>query len=146
MARNLIVKPELMKAFAKAGNARFTLVSKKTKERFTYRVRQTGDKPHFVAVLTGSNNEEDYSFIGTIFDVGFRHSQKARITASAKSVLAFDWFWHNIDHPKIATAIEFWHEGRCCRCARPLTDPASIASGFGPECIKHVPRSVLGDL
>lgn len=30
--------------------------------------------------------------------------------------------------------VEVWHEGKCCKCGRKLTVPASIASGIGPEC------------
>jgi len=30
--------------------------------------------------------------------------------------------------------LEIWHEGRCGRCNRKLTVPASIALGIGPEC------------
>lgn len=31
------------------------------------------------------------------------------------------------------------HLGKCGACGRPLTDPTSIASGIGPECLKKVP-------
>jgi len=31
-----------------------------------------------------------------------------------------------------------FHEGACGRCGRTLTVPESIASGFGPECIRYV--------
>ncbi|WP_373093047.1 DUF6011 domain-containing protein [Zhongshania sp.] len=31
------------------------------------------------------------------------------------------------------------HAGKCGRCARKLTDPVSISTGFGPHC-----RSELG--
>jgi hypothetical protein len=34
--------------------------------------------------------------------------------------------------------VEFWHEGKCCRCGRKLTVPASIASGIGPECATKI--------
>ncbi len=31
-----------------------------------------------------------------------------------------------------------YHSGRCGRCGRELTVPASILSGIGPECSKYV--------
>ena len=37
-----------------------------------------------------------------------------------------------------AHGFEMLHEGRCGRCARRLTVPASVASGIGPECAKMV--------
>ena len=55
--------------FMVAGNAIFTVTSKKTGTRFTYRVRKGKDEsaPYFVSVLTGSDNESDYRYLGTIF-------------------------------------------------------------------------------
>jgi hypothetical protein len=32
-----------------------------------------------------------------------------------------------------------YRENECMVCHRPLTDPASIVSGIGPECVKHFP-------
>jgi len=53
--------------FAMGGNARFTLVSKKTGERKTYRVRQPdATKPYFVQLLTGPDNTSDYTYLGYI--------------------------------------------------------------------------------
>ena len=128
------LSPELVQDFVFAGRSRFTLVSKKTAKRFTFRVDQKPDRPAFVSVLTGSCNESDYTFIGTVFaKAKFKHSPKSTIGPNAPSVKAFEWFAEN----GIA-GLEFWHEGRCGRCARPLTDPESIARGFGPECIKSL--------
>lgn len=131
------------KQFALAGNARFTLVSKKTQKRFTFRVRHPGDdRPWFVSLLTGSDNESDYTFFGTIFpDGSFRHSKKSSISALASSVIAFTWFWRHLEGDAfdlLPPQVEVHHEGRCGRCGRALTVPESIESGFGPECIHHV--------
>ena len=54
--------------FILAGNAVFTIENTATGNRFTFKVRRPDDdKPHFVSVLTGPNNENSYSFLGTIF-------------------------------------------------------------------------------
>ena len=52
--------------FALAGNARFTLVSKSTQARFTFKVKQSEDNAtmHFVSVLTGPDNWSNYSYLG----------------------------------------------------------------------------------
>jgi hypothetical protein len=48
---------------------------------------------------------------------------------------AFAWTWSHIVGEVLPNEqLEIWHEGRCARCNRRLTVPASIASGFGPEC------------
>lgn len=125
--------------FLLAGNARLTVVSQATEVRFTFRVRRpAGDKPWFVQVLTGSDNEGDYTFFGTIFtDWTFRHSPRAAIGPDAPSAKAFAWLWRHLSNPILETVpkgVDLHHEGRCGRCGRALTVPESIESGFGPEC------------
>ena len=119
--------------FALAGDARFTLASTRTGARYTYRVRASEDGAvFFVSTLTGADNEHDYTFTGTIFDRSrYVHSRRSRIGADAPSVTAFTWGWaRGLAHP----LLEVYHEGRCGRCARTLTVPESVATGFGPEC------------
>ncbi len=131
---------DAVRKFILAGNSRFTIVSTKTGARFTFRVRRADDKPAFVSVLTGHDNETDYEILGTIFEEKkFVHNhRKSRISPSAPSAKAFAWFIERLLTDKhLPTTIEFWHEGRCGRCNRALTDPFSIESGFGPECAKH---------
>lgn len=126
-------------AFALAGKARLTLRSKKTGVRFTYRVLVKEGKPAFVSVLTGANNEEDYTFLGTLFEGRrYRHGAKSPIGVEAPSAKAFEWAWEKLRSGVIPANLEVWHEGRCCRCARLLTDPESIEDGVGPECRKRM--------
>ena len=50
-------------------------------------------------------------------------------------VRGFDWFWGRLQtHGNLPEFVQFWHAGRCARCAHPLTVPVSIATGYGPEC------------
>jgi len=127
-----------VRRFALAGNARVTLRSEATGARFTYRIRaKRGDVAsplRFVEVLTGSDNESDYSYLGVIRDNGFRTTGKSRISADAPSAVALAWAWPHIAAGRIPPALSVFHEGRCGRCARPLTDPVSIERGLGPEC------------
>jgi hypothetical protein len=121
--------------FAMAGNARLTLVSAKTGERFTYRVRQRDGKPHFVSVMRGSDNAADYKFIGTVFaDRGYVPSRRSSFDWQSPPQQAFGWFWRRLAAGRISPLLEVWHEGRCGRCGRALTVPSSIALGIGPEC------------
>ena len=129
-----------IKTFMFAGNSRFTIKSLKTGVRFTYRVAKSDDgKLFFLSVLTGPDNMSDYTYLGTIRGDRFTHGRKSSIGIDAPSTTAFIWFWNQLVLNKFSTMVEFWHEGRCGRCSRVLTDPVSISSGFGPECINHVP-------
>jgi hypothetical protein len=122
--------------FILAGRARFTLVSEKTGTRFTYRITQKDERsPHFVSVLTGSDNNHSYTYLGTIFDKKvFRHGSKSPINSQAPSAKAFAWAWGYLARGEMPPSCEVWHEGRCGRCGRALTVPSSVESGIGPVC------------
>jgi hypothetical protein len=137
------------RSFMLAGNATLTIVSHKTDTRFTYRVRcpedqrdqdvDTYGRVWFVSLLTGSNNEEDFSYIGCIFSgrANFVYGRKSHVGVGAPGVKAFDWFSRFLlspTSPGLPASLEVWHEGRCSRCGRKLTVPESIARGLGPEC------------
>jgi hypothetical protein len=132
--------------FALAGNARLTLVSKASGQRFTYRVRQPKadadgqTKPHFVQVLTGPDNTASYEFLGTIFKrIDYKQGGRSRIGFTAPSAVAWRWFWQKlIIGSALPDQLEVWHEGRCGRCGRALTVPESIARGIGPECAEYI--------
>lgn len=126
-----------LRGFILAGDAVFALLNPETGTRFTYAVRtpQGEARPHFVSVLTGPDNRHDYTFVGTIFDgLAFRHGRRSPIDINAPSVRAFAWAWRRIALLLPIAPAELWHEGRCGKCGRTLTDPASIAAGLGPTC------------
>ena len=133
-----------IRTFVTSGKAVFTLVSKKTGSRLTFRVR-TSDRINlwFVDVLSGPENTSDYTFLGTIWErsqngmMSFRRSPKSRMSHDAVSVMTANWFTQrlNVDDAYWDNSTcEFWHSGKCGRCGRLLTDPDSIATGLGPVC------------
>lgn len=127
-----------VKTFALAGNARLTLVSLASGTRYTYRIRKTQDGgAWFVGVLTGSDNESDYAGLGMIKADAFRTYGKASVAPSAPSFVAFAWAWAHLKEGRIPPTLAVYHEGRCGKCALPLTDPVSIESGLGPTCRKR---------
>lgn len=135
--------PKYRRDYILGGNATVTLVSKRSGDRFTYKVRRAkprpggGEPPYFVSLLTGPNNQEDYEFLGTVFADGkYRHGSKSAIAPTAPSAVAWAWTWENLDGPQ-ADRVEVWHEGACSRCGRPLTDPESIQRGLGPVCAER---------
>lgn len=128
--------------FILAGNAYFTLRSRKTSTRYTFRVSESKDgKAHFVSCLYGTSNTDDYAYVGLIRDAEFRLTAKSRFTVESPQAKAFNYLWHHLmNADRLPEQLEFWHEGRCGRCGRVLTVPESIASGIGPECAKIMGR------
>lgn len=135
-----LASADVVKAFVLAGNATFTIKSLRTGTRFTYKVRQCEDNKHFhfVSLLSGSNNEADYQYLGTINWYGYKRGVKSRIGDTAPSHLAFQWFWARIASDQLPDTVECWHEGKCGRCGRTLTVPESIERGIGPECATYM--------
>jgi len=122
------------KVFVIAGRATFTLENARTGERFTYKVSKARNVERWsVKVLTGPDNNQDYKYIGSIYEKKFR----PRI----QSMSAL-WFERLIkvlySDESLAQNMKMYHMGKCGRCGRNLTVPASIEAGYGPECILHV--------
>jgi len=129
--------------FVLGGNATFTMVG--TNARFTYKVTRKDPEPgdrkqtpvYFVGLLSGSDNESDYRYLGVLDPVtGYtRLTRNSKFTLDAPSVKAIQWalpkVWANVVMPP---SFALYHEGKCGKCGRKLTVPESIVTGFGPEC------------
>lgn len=146
--RGQLTTPASVVSYILAGNATLTLVSKKTGSRLTLKFQRPDPEPSrrrpvFAKVLTGSDNVNDFEFVGTIWPDAtwtYKHSAKSRVTENAPSVAALKWMVRllNMAPEALLAQAEVWHEGRCGRCGRKLTVPSSIESGFGPECVKMI--------
>ena len=147
----------ISKQFVLAGSAIFTIQCPGDRH-YTFRVDKTEptDKfPNpawFVKLLTGPDNGEDYTYLGRLDDF----TGQTKTTAKSRSyegslplrllnrVLARVWTGDHkayMDH-----GYRTHHEGRCGRCGRRLTVPASINSGIGPECAKHVGTTAVKEI
>lgn len=153
--QGLIQDPRTAFNFILAGRAIVTFQSEKTNARYTYKVRLAPKKDknshttYFVDLLTGPNNEEDYSLIGIIItDVmdgsgkfipnppNFFLTKKAKeagMTDATPSVRAMKWVLGHLPEQMPPQCLIF-HAGHCGRCGRLLTVPESIGMGLGPEC------------
>jgi hypothetical protein len=124
--------------FVLGGNSTFTVVSKRTGSRLTFKVGFWEERNmYIVKVLTGPDNENDYRKLGKIKNGIFSLTDAARengFTVETRSFSVFSWLLRNLQSEKIDDQIEIWHAGRCGRCGRKLTVPESIETGLGPEC------------
>jgi len=125
--------------FVYAGRALFTIVSRKTGQRFTFKVNAPHDDKEspmrFVKVLNGTDNTSDYLYLGflTLNRMGkLAAGKKGRGTAP--SYRALSWTLRQLAKGKMPEDLEFLHSGRCGACGRTLTVPESIKSGLGPVC------------
>lgn len=150
----------LTRYFLLGGRALFTLEIPKSfaddhglPDHYTFKVTrkeasERWPESFFVALLTGPNNEEDYTYMGmldkatgsirlTKASVYNEQSWPYRLLARVTSILFGDETEQRIERMRL-TGFNLHHEGRCCRCGRTLTVPESIESGIGPECAKRM--------
>lgn len=133
----------ISKEFILAGKAIFTVKSV-SGEYYTYQVtkKEATERykaSYFISLLTGPDNETDYTYLGMLNPVTFLAypTRASKFTTESKPFRVLDWalkqIWNNTSLPE---GYAIYHEGRCCRCGRTLTVPESIESGIGPECAK----------
>lgn len=133
---------------AMAGDSIFTLVSRATGARYTYRIRyyvgKNEQKHFYVSLLRGPDNTRDYTDLGEIYRDGTVHStwyaRQAGITASTPAVIALQWFLRAAqrgDAAKLAQ-VEIVPSGRCIVCNRLLTVPSSVCEQIGPKCAQRL--------
>jgi hypothetical protein len=91
------------------------------------------DGRRMISLLTGQDNESDYTGFGFIRQDGtIAVWGKCRGTQFERFADLFEraTYW-------AGRGVEYLAEARCIRCSRKLTSPASLASGIGPECAKR---------
>jgi hypothetical protein len=133
----LLIDPIKAFDFMMAGNSTVTFKAVKSRKHFTYKVKRAKDRNiRFVSVLFGDNTSE-YMYIGMLTEQGnFIHTRGSKCHPDAASFKVFGWTWAHIRALNIPDSVEVWHEGRCGKCGRKLTDPESIEQGLGPICRK----------
>ena len=117
-------------------NGKITVLNKATGNHRTFGVRTQPKDANFapnrrvVALLTGKDNERDYTSFGFV-----EHDGSIRLFRS-KDFGEWRAYANILTHPDdfIRRGCEFMFEGRCRVCNRLLTTPESIQSGIGPVC------------
>jgi len=131
--------------FIFAGKAIVTFKNVNTGNRYTFKIthfKKVEDKfMHFVKVMYGSDNINDYSYIGTIFDKkDFVHTKKSKVTIEDVRFRTFRYVFNNLLMGTLPNYIEIFHEGKCGKCGRTLTVPESIKIGLGPVCRDYLDK------
>lgn len=127
--------------FILGGRAILTMIGKST--RYTFKVRRadpTERNPNpslfFVSVMTGTDNEAGYTYLGVLDQQtgAVRPSRGSKLPQDHPAFVAASWAFPQVFMHGRLPGGQVLHAGRCGRCARLLTDPDSIRTGFGPEC------------
>lgn len=126
-----------------AGKATFT-VSNDSGTHYTFRINKVNGKfkvVYFVSLLTGSDNNFNYTYMGMVNAIQHR-AYPTKASKYNKDSLAFkvlNWALNIIEFQKdIPEGYEILPSGTCFKCGRKLTTPESIKSGLGPHCRKMV--------
>lgn len=153
-------------AFLFGGKAIFTLFNEETATRFTYLVelkaytfKGRNGQPvegscYWVSLLTGPQNTRDYTYLGSLKNATertFGLSPKSKVgQADLASVQAVSWLLGRIQGFEqgrradvTSGGLKFYHTGRCARCSKTLTTPASLTVGFGPECYGYTQKGIV---
>ena len=118
-----------------AGNATFTMVSKVSNKRLTLKIQKVKDKENFFFVKAKSGH--NFAYLGAIGGGKFFLTKASKFSKDSEFFKAMDWLVNKMNLRNLPEAqVEIWHEGKCCRCGKTLTVPASIQMGIGPECVK----------
>lgn len=133
--------------FIKAGKAIISVLNEATGAHRTFKVtkpKQGG--VFFVRILSNKDHEDErhrWLYVGMITERDrFVLTRKSAVDKGSIEFKSFDWLLNAAKRWKSGSAeyptVKVFHEGKCGRCGRPLTDPASIERGYGPECVKRI--------
>lgn len=134
----------------KVFNGKYTVRNRASGEHRTFRVRTQPADASFapgeriVALLTGSDNENDYTGFGFVNEDGVAVWRSKRAKPGEKrshfEIFAELLFSLAVDgaFSPYAESYELLMSGTCAVCNRALTEPESITTGIGPVCREKV--------
>lgn len=119
-------------------NGKFTVKSTRTGEHRTFQVRTQDAKATFapgkrvLSLLTGSNNEADYTGFAFVDDFGIHVWTKNR----TEQYMALARMLEHLQRHEDAGRVEVCAETTCRKCNRALTTPESVRDGIGKKCAR----------
>lgn len=119
------------------------------KSEFTLSQEVEGKKPIQSRYRVTANDTRDFYFIyvwdGQKFQYQGYFGLRSRMIKKAKnlrddevdpkSLKALEWVFCHAD--KLPRCVHIYHNGKCSRCGRKLTDAESLRTGLGPTCRKR---------
>ncbi len=130
-----------------AGKATFTFSGKG--RSWTFRVAkkefENSKAPcFFVKLLTGPNNDADYTYLGMLDATTgvVRLTKASTMTPDTESFRGLNWLlkqlWDGTEDQLAANGFELRWSCKCQRCGHTLTVASSIDNRLGPECAQKV--------
>ena len=123
--------------FLMAGKATFTFQSK-TGEHFTFKVTKPDQfrGEYFANVMTGTDNEKDFSYVGMMNEyLNLRGTKGSKLPMDDKRVLVLKFALDIIAGRKpLPQGYTLQNSGKCGHCGKKLTTPESLRIGLGPDC------------
>ncbi len=132
---NTITNPN----FFSAGRALFTVSNEKDHRTFKIRKKVgAGDKDIF---FVSCRVDHGFDYLGLFNPVNHNIilTSKSKFGADSVEVKAVRFAVARIVKAlPMPTGYAIQHEGKCGRCGKELTDPHSITTGIGPDCLKKM--------
>ncbi len=134
-----IVAKELGKR-DKNREATYTLTNDESGTHITFRLRRPkGFKTMLVDVMTGSCNESDYEYVGSMNRGLYIKPAATMSDKAAEKLRGVRWYMVGTSKAVKGTramlnGVSLHHDGKCACCGRKLTNPESLATGIGPVC------------
>lgn len=143
MQANTFTTVDALKGYLFAGRAVITIQSGVTGAHVSIKLKQVkGDANAFWATTEGGAEPQLLGrverHLAETAGVGIQTTRATRHKAESKHVQGFNWLVRSIARGELPKSATVQHEGKCGRCSRALTHPASIASGIGPECASKI--------
>ena len=146
--------PITNQVFFEMGRAKFVVHNDKG-DKYTYKINKKEGKwtnprtgitadtvTYFVSCLDGGNDSwMNYQYVGMYRPETGELKLTGKSTTDQKIIKIFQWAVDTVRNDKtIPEGYGVLHVGRCCKCAKQLTDPTSISIGIGPDCLKNNPQ------
>ena len=131
-----------------AGRSLLTFHNQEKNTHMTVKAVQARDKkdrkiklPYFfVNISLLGDSDQGFSYAGVLFQdtMTFRPADAIKGDTHMQKVILF--IMEAIKNPQLLRdrKVSLLHEGKCCRCALTLTNPASIDRGLGDDCHAYV--------
>lgn len=115
------------------GKAEFTLLQEGSSE-MKYKVMANVNRSCYF-LYTENINDRNIKYQGYFLkkDMSFHKGKNvSEAGLNVKAINAFLWLLSH--HKKMPSIVHVYHNGKCSRCGKKLTDAESLRTGLGPTC------------